>query len=316
MATYYELLKIQPTASPAEINTAIEDQYNQWRRLVTHHDPNVVTQANQTLQLLETIRSTLMDTSKRSVYDAAIGINGQQIGGLGDPDALLRLGGAVATPPQPATRANASPARVVEATNVWVCSKCNTVNPLKTKFCSKCGLQLGVDCPNCGKLTKATDKFCAECGKNLEESKVKADENLQVLQWINQTRTSAGRMKHMPTIRSLIGRGTFPEIYKVCFDVMSSIKIKSMGLSFSVKNVTTNPQIGEINGEIANFASFPKKFSLKLFVQKTSFPVLGVVLVVTTNYPQVDLGTGLSFVANPFMQSLLERPDLFSDINS
>lgn len=53
-ANYYEILNLQPTASSADIQTAFENQYNQWRRLVTHHDPKVVNQANQALQALET----------------------------------------------------------------------------------------------------------------------------------------------------------------------------------------------------------------------------------------------------------------------
>ena len=38
MGTYYELLNIAPTASASEIQTAYEDTYNRWRKLMTHHD--------------------------------------------------------------------------------------------------------------------------------------------------------------------------------------------------------------------------------------------------------------------------------------
>ena len=47
MATYYEFLQVAPTASVAEIEAAWEERYNHWRRLVTHHDPQVVNEANQ-----------------------------------------------------------------------------------------------------------------------------------------------------------------------------------------------------------------------------------------------------------------------------
>ena len=56
MSNYYEILNVPTTASTAEIQTAYEQQYDQWRRLVTHQDPNVVNQANQALKALETIR--------------------------------------------------------------------------------------------------------------------------------------------------------------------------------------------------------------------------------------------------------------------
>jgi curved DNA-binding protein CbpA len=305
MATYYELLKIQPSASPAEINTAIEDQYNQWRRLVTHHDPNVVTQANQTLQILETIRSTLMDSTKRSVYDAAIGVNGQQLGGLGDPNALLRMGSAVqTTPPRPVPRTSALPAQSMEATNAWVCTNCNTANPIKTKFCSKCGAQLGVDCPNCGKLTKATDKFCAECGKNLEESKAKADENSEVMLWINQTKAAAAQMKYLPTIQSVIARGSFPDIYKACFESVSSWSCMYLLTKLSIKHIKTNPKDGEIIGKC-------NSGTLKLMIQNNSLDVRGVVLVYSKDYPYLMVK---SFVPISIVQSLKKRQGLFSEI--
>ena len=168
MPTYYEILKIQSTATITEIETALDEQYNQWRRLVTHHDPNVVNQANQALQTLEMIRATLIDLEKRSVYDAAIGVNGP-VGGLADPETLLRasvppirLASTQRTDQVPPTAANAR-------LDGWVCAQCQTTNPIKTRFCSKCGQQLGLDCPNCGKLTKASDAYCMECGVNIEE---------------------------------------------------------------------------------------------------------------------------------------------------
>ena len=77
MPNYYEIIKVQPTAPTAEIVNACEAQYNQWRRLVTHHDQDVVNQANQALQTIEQIRLTLTDTEKRGVYDAAVGIEEQ-----------------------------------------------------------------------------------------------------------------------------------------------------------------------------------------------------------------------------------------------
>ena len=67
---YYQILGITPSATVAEVETAVEGHYNKWRRLVTHHDPNVVTRANQALQAIERIRTTLTTPDKRAVYDA------------------------------------------------------------------------------------------------------------------------------------------------------------------------------------------------------------------------------------------------------
>src|SRR3990172_9174569 len=81
MANYYEIINVSRDATPSEIEEALDRHYNQIRKLITHHDPSVVNQANLDLQILEKIRSTLMDQGKRSAYDAAID---PLIGGLGD----------------------------------------------------------------------------------------------------------------------------------------------------------------------------------------------------------------------------------------
>lgn len=71
MPTYYEILKLPPTATQAEIESKADAQYNQWRRLVTHHDPNVVDEANRALRTLELVRNTLGNSVERSEYDAS-----------------------------------------------------------------------------------------------------------------------------------------------------------------------------------------------------------------------------------------------------
>jgi hypothetical protein len=160
--TYYEILKISPTASTSEIQAAIDAQYDQWRRLVTHHKPEVVEQANQSLRILETIRATLTDPAKRAVYDASL-----SVGGLADPEAVIRTHGE---PPPPPLRSSGSPGlpgtRPVDA---WVCPQCGTTSPRGTRFCSKCRAQIGIDCPKCKKLTLKSDPYCAECGADLRE---------------------------------------------------------------------------------------------------------------------------------------------------
>jgi YD repeat-containing protein len=178
MSTYYEMLQIAPTATMTEIEAAYEMQYNQWRRLVTHHDPKIVNQANQTLQMLEQIRATLTDPVQRATYDAQIGLGGAA-GGLADPTAIHQ--GVVSspmTPPAPppplsspstaAAVAQPNPSAPVQA-GLWACYKCGTENPTNTKFCLKCGAQLVRKCPecNCDSSLVATG-MCGTCGTSYE----------------------------------------------------------------------------------------------------------------------------------------------------
>ena len=162
--TYYEILKVQPIASVSEIEAAYEAQYNQWRRLVTHHDPSVVNQANQALDMLQRIRVTLTDIAKRAGYDEAIGISGP-IGGLADPEVLSRT----LTPPSPIPRKRSdtlaqSPATSEQRVDAWTCPRCHTANLVRTRFCKNCGQSLGRTCPNCDQLIEVAAKFCTECG--------------------------------------------------------------------------------------------------------------------------------------------------------
>jgi hypothetical protein len=195
MPTYYEILKIQPTATSAEIESACEAQYNQWRRLVTHHDPNVVNQANNTLQTLETIRSTLTDPNKRSIYDTAIGSN-VSVGGLVDPLAIgsTSMPSPAMTPPVPSRFAAPNPAQPNSAAGLWVCPKCKSENPAQTLHCFKCGTELVRKCPECSNLSSlVATGFCGTCGYKFEtatrraEIKVKIASVQQEMYSINQS---------------------------------------------------------------------------------------------------------------------------------
>ena len=169
MPTYYEILKVSPTASVTEIQAALDAQYNHWRRLVTHHDPQVAQRANQALLYLEQVRVTLTDSQKRSQYNSSLQLTPQNTSGLADhtvkpqpltPPSPLR-------PPQPHTQ---TPPISTQRVDAWICPKCQKANPIGTKFCKGCGLALGMDCPKCGKLTEVIAPFCAECGANINET--------------------------------------------------------------------------------------------------------------------------------------------------
>jgi hypothetical protein len=162
MANYYGILKVQPTATIAEIQTACEDQYNQWRRLVTHHDPNIANQASQALQMLETIRTTLTDPSKRAGYDAGIGLS--HVGELADPTAILQ--GMPPTPPS-TERVSETAKDLHPRVDVWLCPQCNTPSAVGMRFCKNCGQSIGEECPNCAKMVEVGAQFCPHCGTKI-----------------------------------------------------------------------------------------------------------------------------------------------------
>jgi hypothetical protein len=217
MANYYEFLNILPTAIKNEIESAIDQKYNNWRSLINHHDPVIVEQANQNLRLLEQVRRTLSDITSRLAYDAELGFDGG-VSGLADPDATMRANSSIPmtftqNPPQKES------VRIIDA---WVCGKCKTSNQIGIKFCSNCGEQLGVNCPTCGQLTKISNIFCTGCGINLEESKKIGEEHNNAITWINQKKIDANKLKHSPTVRSVIAKGSFQDIHKICTETMSS----------------------------------------------------------------------------------------------
>jgi hypothetical protein len=177
MSTYYEVLKIPSDAPLQMVESAIDTQYNQWRRLVTHHDPSVAEQANHALRTLEMIRNTLCNALERAKYDASL-----NIGGLADPAELLRN-----VPPDPAPQRSMNPfaapmandfsgqtgragqfdAQTVaplDRVDAWVCARCKNPNPIGEKFCSRCGNQIADACPSCAVLTEQTKPFCSKCG--------------------------------------------------------------------------------------------------------------------------------------------------------
>lgn len=170
MSSYYETLNVAPTASSAEIETAYDTAYNQWRRLVTHHDPAMVNQANESLRMLEEIRTILLDPQKRASYDTTIGLQGMA-GGLTDLQATPPTALPVMSPPRrPAMPIGGEKPQTLQRTDAWVCPKCQTANGVGTRFCKGCGQSLGRDCPNCGKLTETAAPFCSSCGVNMAEA--------------------------------------------------------------------------------------------------------------------------------------------------
>lgn len=166
MPNYYEMLKVSHTATNQEIQAAIDERYDQCRRLVTHHDPNVVNQANVALQSLEKIRETLLNPDRKSVYDEALGISGNMVGGLMDPQmAAANLPARVPMMVSgPATRALPAYMPTSAPPDGWYCTKCNSISQVGSLFCKACGNEIGQTCPKCGASFEKTAQFCPSCG--------------------------------------------------------------------------------------------------------------------------------------------------------
>lgn len=306
MANFYELLKIQPTASEKEIEAVIIQQYDQWRRLVTHHDGNVVNQANQALALLEQMRATLLNPTKRDVYDMAVGVKDSQVGGLADPSVLFDNLQLITLPNSKQVQPEGKPASNVSST--WTCSHCHTSNPTKTKFCSKCGTQLGITCPSCSNLTNAGDPFCAECGKNIAEETTKSKELSFIKGWINSTKSQMMKLKYAPAVRALVAKGTFSEIIKVCYDVATVYDMSHSEVTYKKHNIRTDLSTGEVYWNLRN--SWTSKYTLEVVVQKSQQLSRGV-LILGLSDRFYELFSDVSFIVDPYTEQLLKRSNRF-----
>ena len=164
---YYEILGLDIHANSSAIETALDTQYDQWRALVTNHDPKVVSEANQALMTIEDIRKTLLDSSKRNEYDRAL----KSIGGLEDlslGSSTTGVGSGFMAPPRPRPVGQTGLQGEIEDVNIWNCPSCKKKYPAGTRFCKSCGNQLGVDCPSCGRLTSMHNRFCQDCGVDIQ----------------------------------------------------------------------------------------------------------------------------------------------------
>ena len=163
MKNYYKILGVLQEVSNEVIETAIDKRYNQWRQLVSHHDPKVVNEANQALQILEDIRMTLLDKDNRNKYDKTLA-SSEKIGGLGDPEVMLKemMTGGKRLSSQTLMKNE-------ERIDAWTCDGCEKVNPIGTQYCQECGKKIALPCPSCQTLSPIAKEFCPECGVNKEK---------------------------------------------------------------------------------------------------------------------------------------------------
>jgi len=177
-SNYYEYLGLHSNASAAEIDAALTAKYNEVRRLVIHHDPNVVNRANYELEVIAQARNILLTPQKRTEYDRSIQVI--TVGGVADPQAILQkfntpTSGVMMSPlsVKPAGGSNQQAERV----DAWSCRKCQTANSIGTRFCKKCGNEIGINCPNCANLIEAGTVFCQSCGVNVQETLQKIEQD-------------------------------------------------------------------------------------------------------------------------------------------
>jgi serine/threonine protein kinase len=55
------------------------------------------------------------------------------------------------------------------AKTTWRCKWCDTVNPVLTRYCGRCGWDGGLACPECGAETRTGVRFCGACGADARE---------------------------------------------------------------------------------------------------------------------------------------------------
>jgi hypothetical protein len=183
MATYYEMLKLPPAASAAEIVAAYESQYELIRRLVNHPTQGLI--AQQSIADLEHAREVLTDPIKRAAYDAENAAIASTAG-LADPE-IARSQHFIAPPPVPLSTprtVNAPQSARTRNASLWECSKCASENPPNTQFCLNCGVELVRLCPGCNRVTSlVATGFCGACGSRWETAnrKVRIDEERRLL---------------------------------------------------------------------------------------------------------------------------------------
>lgn len=164
MATYYDELGVQATATTADVEAA----YDQWRRLVTHHDPAVAGEANQKLQTLEVARGVLTDPHSRATYDRELQ---HGTAGLADPTAVPTPSPPVVSSTPPSTGETPIGVKCMSPT-------CGAINDVPdARFCLTCGASLVQTCPNpgCRFEMRGVFTFCPRCGCNVAEERARVE---------------------------------------------------------------------------------------------------------------------------------------------
>lgn len=60
--------------------------------------------------------------------------------------------------------------------NGWRCPSCKTINPVKSKFCGKCGIRITKHCPKCGEDVQHFSNYCTRCSYQFYPGEFTIDE--------------------------------------------------------------------------------------------------------------------------------------------
>ena len=171
MNNYYELLEIDQNLSFEEIEVVLDKTYNQWRSLTSHHDQEVVIEANKKLLHVEDARTILLDPNKRREYDLQLKKN-NVVGGIGiDGDKVNPFNHM-----QAGKRKVSIDNQTGDQIDMWLCKNCGKASRPFTKNCAQCGSQLSQSCPNCNQVNHIDAVFCEECGVNINEEYEKQEQ--------------------------------------------------------------------------------------------------------------------------------------------
>jgi len=271
----YQFVGVPSSASSAEIDSAIFIKYNDVRRLVTHHDPAIVNQANEDLLIIEQARSTLLDPQKKAIYDSSLGAD-RATAGLTDPQASQNSISGFATPP--ALRSNISNKQAGEQTDAWICPKCHTENRKNIRFCKKCGTALGIVCPKCNSVNEIDTVFCKECGVNIKECAEELQQSKEEKKILDQQRII--RERNLEPIRKYANRAaTFSSLWWILlgFGFYSGTYIYAYVQAGKALAITPTPG----DQEYRNKATRARKTSgalIIIFLVGIAFYILGTLI--------------------------------------
>lgn len=154
MPSYYEILRVSPTAT----DEAIREAYAQMR--AAYQGQTGTGPDQQALRLLDAAYATLSDPASRKDYDRTL-----------DSGATIRLPQPLARPAAPQPLVPARPTALAPAPSVLgaaeatprTCPHCGQQSPAQANFCAHCRRQIANPCPGCGQLVTLGQPICLRC---------------------------------------------------------------------------------------------------------------------------------------------------------
>lgn len=154
-------------------------------------------------------------------------------------------------------------------------------------------------CPICAAALPEGAEQCPNCT-------VRYAEGQTIAGWLQYIRGITPQYSIYPVSNGLVAAGAFPYVFGACVQVLSTLQV-SMVLSpkHSIRLVSRNPQTGEIMGEIGSAWSWPKSWTVRVFVQPGTERHRGVAVIVSQNYPTI--GSLNADILNQVFQAISAR---------